>query len=135
MTSGGDTLMAGCNIMGKHTSNIFQRRIVNTLGYSLQGLKGTYRREEAFRVEVLLALLLIPLGIYLGETGVEKVLLVGSVLFVLIVEVVNSAIENVVDRFGSEHDELSGLAKDQGSAAVFLSLLLVLFVWIILVLN
>lgn len=121
--------MAGSSIMAKNTSNIFHRRIVRSCGYSLQGLRATFREEEAFRVEVILALLLIPLGWYLGDTAVEKVLLSGSILLVLIVEIVNSAIESVVDRFGSEQHELSGRAKDQGSAAVFLSLLLVLLVW------
>ena len=80
-------------------------------------------------MESFLALLLVPLGLYLGETGVEKVLLAGSVVLVLIIEVLNSAIETVVDRFGGEQHQLSGRAKDQGSAAVFLSLSLVLLVW------
>ncbi len=115
--------------MEKHISNIFQRRIVKSYKYSLQGLRATFQKEEAFRVEVLLAFVLFPLGLYLGATSVEKVLLVGSVVLVLIVEVMNSAIESVVDRFGSEQNELSGRAKDQGSAAVLLSLLLVLLVW------
>ncbi len=115
--------------MTKNTSNIFQRRIVRSCGYSLQGLRATFKEEEAFRVEVILALLLIPLGLFLGETGVEKALLAGSVFLVLIVEVVNSAVESVVDRLGSEQHELSGRAKDQGSAAVFLSILLLLLVW------
>lgn len=115
--------------MAKHTSNIFQRRIVKSCSYSLQGLRATFQKEEAFRVEVLLALVLLPLGLYLGATAVEKVLLTGCVVLVLIVEILNSAIESVVDRFGSEQNELSGRAKDQGSAAVFLSLLLVLLVW------
>lgn len=115
--------------MAKHTSNLFKRRIVNSLGFSLQGLRATFREEEAFRVEIVLALFLIPLGLFLGESGVEKVLLAGSVFLVLIVEIVNSAIESVVDRFGDEQHELSGRAKDQGSAAVLLSLLLVLLVW------
>jgi len=82
-------------------------------------------------VELLSAIVLLPLGLYLGETSVEKVLLAGSVLLVLIVEILNSAIESIVDRFGSEQHELAGRAKDQGSAAVFLSLLLVLLVWIV----
>jgi diacylglycerol kinase (ATP) len=115
--------------MAKCTSNIFHRRIVRSCGYSLQGLRATFREEEAFRVEVILALLLIPLGLFLGGTGVEKALLAGSVVLVLIVEILNSAIENVVDRLGSEQHKLSGRAKDQGSAAVFLSLLFVLLVW------
>ncbi len=95
----------------------------------MQGLRATFKEEEAFRLEVLLALILIPLGFYFGETGVEKVLLSGSVLLVLLVEILNSAIESVVDRFGPEEHELAGRAKDQGSAAVLLSLLLVLVVW------
>ena len=115
--------------MAKHINNLFKRRIVNSFGYSLQGLRATFNEEEAFRVEAILALLLIPLGLYLGETGVEKLLLSGSVILVLIVEILNSAIESVVDRFGAEQHELSGRAKDQGSAAVLLSLLFVLLVW------
>lgn len=115
--------------MAKHTSNLFQRRIIQSCGFSLQGLRATWQEEEAFRVELLLALLLVPLGLYLGETGVAKALLSGSILLVLIIEIVNSAIESVVDRFGGEQHELSGRAKDQGSAAVLLSLVLVLLVW------
>lgn len=111
---------------------MLQRRIVSSFIFSLQGLQATFREEEAFRVEVILALLLIPLGVFLGDTGSEKALLAGSVFLVLIVEVLNSAIESVVDRFGGEHDDLSGRAKDQGSAAVFLSLLLVVLVWALL---
>ncbi len=127
--------MAGLNIMEKHTSNIFQRRIVKSCNYSLQGLRATFQQEEAFRVELLAALALLPLGLYLGATPVEKVLLAGSILLVLIVEILNSAIESVVDRFGFEQHELSGRAKDQGSAAVFLSLLLVILVWLMVLIG
>ncbi len=115
--------------MDKSTGNIIQRRLLRSFGHSIQGLLATFKEEEAFRVEVLLALLLVPLGLYLGETGVAKALLAGSVCLVLIVEIVNSAVESVVDRFGTEYHELSGRAKDQGSAAVFLALFLVLLVW------
>lgn len=101
--------------------NLFQRRIVKTAGYSLQGLLSTWREEEAFRVEVLLALVFVPLGLHLGETRVEKILLLGSIFLVLIVELVNSAVESVVNRVGTEQHDLSGRAKDQGSAAVLLS--------------
>lgn len=114
--------------------DLLKRRIVNTLGYSLKGLRETFREEEAFRIELLLALVLVPLGIYLGETRVEKVLLVASVWLVLIVEILNSAIETVVDRIGSERHVFSGRAKDQGSAAVLLSLLLACLVWALLLL-
>lgn len=109
--------------------NLFQRRIIKTAGYSLQGLLSTWKEEEAFRVEVLLALVFVPLGLYLGETRVEKVLLLGSIFLVLIVELLNSAVESVVNRVGSEQHDLSGRAKDQGSAAVLLSLFLVFVVW------
>ncbi len=120
--------------MAKNTSNLFKRRIVNTLGFSIQGLRATWKEEEAFRVELVLAIFLVPLGLFLGESGVERVLLAGIVILVLIVEILNSAIETVVDRFGGEQHELSGRAKDQGSAAVLLSLLLVLLVWGVLLL-
>ncbi len=115
--------------MAKHISNLFKRRIVTSCGYSLHGIRATFREEEAFRVEVILAVLLIPLGFYFGETAAEKMLLTGSVIVVMIVELLNSAIESVVDRFGDEHHELSGRAKDQASAAVLFALLLVLLAW------
>lgn len=108
---------------------LFRRRIVQNTGYSLKGLQATFKGEEAFRIEIFIAVFLLPLGLYLGDTATEKVLLAGSVFVVLIVEILNSAIENVVDRFGSELHPLAGRAKDQGSAAVFLSLLLLLLVW------
>ena len=104
-------------------------RIVKATQYSWQGLCAAYQHEEAFRQEAWLCLLLIPLGLYLGEGGVEKALLVASALLIPIVEILNSAIEAVVDRFGGEMHELSGRAKDMGSAAVALSIGLVGIVW------
>ena len=104
-------------------------RLVKATGYSFQGLKAAYKNETAFRQELLLALLLVPAGIVLGETGVEKALLIGCVILVLIVELLNSAVEAVVDRFGGESHRLSGLAKDIGSAAVFMSLVNVFVIW------
>ncbi len=118
--------------MVKYTSKFFKRRLVKSFGYSLQGLRATLREDEAFRVDTILALVLVPLGLYFGEGEVEKVLLAGSMFLVLIVELLNSAIETVVDRFGSEQHELSGRAKDQGSAAVLLSWMVVLLVWSVL---
>ncbi len=109
--------------------NLLQRRVFKSAAYSMQGLLATWKAEEAFRVEVILALFLVPLGLYLGETRVDKLLLVGCLFLVLIVELLNSAVESVVDRVGAEQHELSGRAKDQGSAAVFLALALVLCVW------
>jgi diacylglycerol kinase (ATP) len=105
------------------------RRLVRAFGNSWQGLRGAFRSESAFRLEVLFAIIAIPLGIYLGRSGAERALLVGSVLLVLIVELINTAIEAVVDRIGLERHELSGLAKDVASSAVLLSLTLLLAVW------
>ena len=95
----------------------------------LKGLRAAWKSEAAFRQECVLALVFIPLGLYWGDTGAEKALLVASVLIVLVAELLNSAVEMVVDRIGSEHHELSGHAKDMGSAAVFLSMCLFLVVW------
>ncbi|MDR0780465.1 MAG: diacylglycerol kinase [Pseudomonadales bacterium] len=105
------------------------RRICSAMGYSLQGLRSCWRNEAAFRQELLAAVVLLPLGLYLGESGAQKALLVGALMLVLIVEVLNSSIEAVVDRIGHEYHDLSGLAKDLGSAAVMLSLLNVALVW------
>lgn len=104
-------------------------RLLKAFGNSVKGFVGVYRHEAAFRQELLLAVLLVPLGIYLGHNGIERALLVGSVLLVLVVEILNSSIEAVVDRIGLERHELSGLAKDLGSAAVFLALVMVAVTW------
>lgn len=105
------------------------RRIVNATFYSFAGLRSAWRSEAAFRQECLLALVLIPSGWWLGENAVERALLIGSCLIVLIVELLNTAVEFVVDRVGTEHHELSGRAKDLGSAAVFVSLMLTVVVF------
>ena len=96
-------------------------RILRATGHSWQGLRAAYRHEEAFRQEVWLCLLLLPLGLYLGEGG--------SVLLLPLVEILNSAIEAAVDRVGDEFHELSGRAKDMGSAAVALAIVLLVTVW------
>jgi len=105
------------------------RRVWNAFHYSLDGLKAAWRHEDAFRQEAVLGAFLIPVGLWLGEGGVEKALLVGSVVFALIVEILNSAIEATVDRISLEDHELAKRAKDLGSAAVLLALLLTLIVW------
>lgn len=105
------------------------RRIVAALGYALQGLRSCWRNEAAFRQEVVAGLLVVPLALYFGESGVEKAVLLGSWLLVLIVEVLNSSIEAVVDRIGHEYHELSGLAKDLGALAVLLSLVAAAVTW------
>ncbi len=104
------------------------------LGFTWQGLQATYKHEEAFRQEVLLLIISTPLALWLGETGIEKALLVGSVLLLMIVELLNSAVEAVVDRFGGEIHELSGRAKDMGSAAVFIAMINTALFWFFIVL-
>ena len=101
----------------------------------MKGLAAAYQHEAAFRQEVWLAIVLIPAALWLGQTWSEKFLLIGAVLMLLIVELLNSAIEAVVDRIGEEYHELSGRAKDMGSAAVFLAMGLLLLVWASVLLN
>jgi diacylglycerol kinase (ATP) len=105
------------------------KRLLLATGYSWAGLAAAWRHEAAFRQELLLLCLLGPLGLWLGQGGLEKALLVGSLLLVMVVELLNSAVEAVVDRLGAEHHELSGRAKDLGSAAVFISLILAAIIW------
>ena len=92
-----------------------------------------YKHEEAFRQELLLSIILVPVGFFLGDNGIEKALLIGSVLLLLLVEVLNSAIEAVVDRFGGEIHTLSGRAKDMGSAAVFLAIVMLVVTWLLVI--
>lgn len=108
------------------------KRIIMAAGYSLAGLKAAFKNESAFRQELFIGVLLSPLIVYPGHTLVERLLLTGSLFIVLIAELFNSAIEAVVDRIGNEHHELSGRAKDMGSAAVFLSLVFAFVCWITL---
>ncbi len=106
------------------------QRIVRAAGYSLKGLKAAYIHEAAFRQEVWIATILIPLALFLGNGVIEKILLIGSVFLVMIAELLNSAVESVVDRIGSEFHELSGRAKDIGSAAVFMAMVLLAITWL-----
>lgn len=106
-------------------------RLFRAFGNSLKGFSGAFREEAAFRQELGLAVVVIPLGLWLGRNGIERVLLIAPMFVVLIVELLNSAVEATVDRIGLERHELSGLAKDIGSAAVLLSLLLLAVVWIL----
>ena len=105
------------------------RRLLNACRWSIAGFRSAIQHEEAFRQEVWLALVLIPLAIWLADNGIQLALMLGSVLLVLMVEILNSAVEAVVDRIGMERHKLSGRAKDMGSAAVMLSLINVLVVW------
>jgi diacylglycerol kinase (ATP) len=105
------------------------RRILNAFGFSMAGFRECFRHEEAFRQEVYVLLVLVPLGLWLGNDPVERALLVSSLLVVPIVELLNSAVEANVDRVGLERHELSRRAKDIASAAVFLSIVLAAVVW------
>jgi len=110
------------------------QRLWNALGYSLQGLTSALRHEDAFRQESLLAALLIPTALFLPVGGTEKALMIASVLLVLVVELLNSAVEAAVDRISLENHLLAKRAKDIGSAAVFLSLINVAVVWALILL-
>ena len=101
--------------------------------WSAAGIKAAWQKELAFRVEAIIILVMMPLGIWLGNTAVERALLIASCMLVLIVELINSAVEAVVDRIGTEHHELSGRAKDMGSAAAFFSMLTGGIVWALIV--
>jgi len=103
-------------------------KLIRALVYSWQGLKAAWN-ERAFKQELAILVVVLPLGWWLGEGPVERVLLIGSWLLVIIVELLNSAIEAAVDRIGAETHELSGRAKDMGSAAVLCAIILAAFVW------
>ena len=105
------------------------KRIINAFGYSMKGLRAAFKHESAFRQETALLIILLPAAFMLGRNIVDYSILIGSLLLVLIVELLNSAVETVVDRIGDEHHELAGRAKDMGSAAVFISLLNVVVIW------
>ena len=111
------------------------RRLWNALRYSLQGMASAFRHEDAFRQECLLAVLLIPAALFLHVGTTERALMIASVLLVLIVELLNSAVEAAVDRISLENHLLAKRAKDIGSAAVFLSLINVVFVWALILLK
>ena len=114
--------------MGK-TGATGLRRIINAFGYSVKGLRAAFKYESAFRQETALLIILLPLAILLGQTIVDYSILIGSLLLVMVVELLNSALEAVVDRVSDEHHMLAGRAKDMGSAAVFIALLNVIVIW------
>jgi len=105
------------------------RRIMMATKWSLQGLRFAWLYESSFRLEVYLFVVLAPLGLWLGQSPVERVLLVGSGLLVIGMELLNSAVEAVIERYGAEHHEMAGRAKDMGSAAVFVMMLNVVMTW------
>ncbi|MBN1377718.1 MAG: diacylglycerol kinase [Gammaproteobacteria bacterium] len=104
-------------------------RIIDATKYSCKGFSFAWKHEAAFRQELILSLILIPLGLWLGDGATEKALLIGVCFITLMVEILNTSIEAVVDRVGNEYHELAGSAKDLGSAAVFISLVMTATVW------
>ncbi|HET9679245.1 MAG TPA: diacylglycerol kinase [Gammaproteobacteria bacterium] len=110
-------------------------RVIDALGYSMQGFAAAWRFEAAFRQEVLLALVLVPAAFWLASNHIELILLLASVFWVLVAELINSAIEAIVDRIGPEHHVLAGRAKDIGSALVLTSLILLAVVWVIMIIS
>lgn len=109
-------------------------RLIAATRYSAAGIRAAFRSEEAVRMEVAAFIVMAPLGFWLGSTDVEKVLLVATLVLVILVELLNTAIEKVVDRVGRDYHELSRVAKDIGSAAVLISIGLVIFTWTVLLL-
>jgi diacylglycerol kinase (ATP) len=107
-------------------------RIVRAFGYSFQGFRYAWREEAAFRQEFYLAVAVVPAGFYLGRSGIERALLVWPMLQILLVELLNSAVEAVVDRSGTDRHPLAGMAKDMGSAAVLLSFAMLGTVWLLI---
>ena len=123
----------GKNMAGSGNKGI--ARWKKAFEFTCLGLKATYKHEEAFRQEVFVLLIAIPLAFWIGDTNIEIALMIGSILLLLIVELINSAIEAVVDRFGGEIHELSGRAKDMGSAAVFVTMINAILIWLLLLIN
>ena len=107
-------------------------RLIKATGYSISGLRAAYKNEQAFRQEVWLCFILLPLAFYLTDVGIERALLIAAWLLVMITELMNSAIEAVVDRIGDEWHELAGRAKDIASAAVMVALVLAVTVWFLI---
>ncbi|HED32826.1 MAG TPA: diacylglycerol kinase [Gammaproteobacteria bacterium] len=104
-------------------------RIIKAAGFSWQGIKAAFAHEAAFRQEVALAVVLIPLAVWLSKTATQMALMISSILLVMLVEIINSAIEAAIDRHGGEHHVLSGRAKDMGSAAVMIAFVYLLVIW------
>lgn len=112
-----------------YSGNSGLTRIIKAAGYSWQGIKSAYKNEAAFRQESWLAVVLIPLAIWLSASATQMVLMISSVVLLMMVEIINSAIEAAIDRFGEELHELSGRAKDMGSAAVLFAVIYLLLIW------
>jgi diacylglycerol kinase (ATP) len=106
-------------------------RIISATGEAWRGLRAAWRTQQAFRYELYVLLIVIPAGWWLGKSGIERALLIGSSLLVVVVELLNSALETAVDRIGDDYNELSGRAKDMGAAAVLCSIIIAGLVWLL----
>ena len=111
------------------------KRLVNAFYYSMAGFKSAWKNEEAFRQEIIISIFIIPAGLIIGETFTQKAILIGVYFIIPLVELINSAIEAIVDRVGTEHHELSGRAKDLGSASVLLSICIASVTWLLIILG
>jgi diacylglycerol kinase (ATP) len=111
------------------------KRLVNAFYYSMAGFKAAWKNEEAFRQEIIVGIFVIPAGFLIGKTFTQKAILIGAYFIIPLVELINSSIEAIVDRIGTEHHELSRRAKDLGSASVFLSICIASVTWLIIVLD
>ena len=111
------------------------RRLINAFGYSIAGTLAAFKHEDAFRQEVFLAVVLTPIALYFGETAIDQALLISSLLFIIIVELLNSSIEATVDRISVKHHKLAKRAKDIGSAAVFFSLINAAISWFLILVK
>ena len=111
------------------------RRLMNAFGYSIAGTLAAFKHEDAFRQEVVLAVVLTPVALYFGETAIHQALMISSLLFIIVVELLNSSIEATVDRISVKHHKLAKRAKDIGSAAVFFSLINAAIIWFLLLVK
>jgi diacylglycerol kinase (ATP) len=111
------------------------RRLINAFGYSIAGTLAAFKHEDAFRQEVVLAVVLTPIALYFGETAIDQALMISSLLFIIVVELLNSSIEATVDRISVKHHKLAKRAKDIGSAAVFFSLINAAIIWFLLLVK
>jgi diacylglycerol kinase (ATP) len=111
------------------------RRLMNAFGYSIAGTLAAFKHEDAFRQEVVLAVVLTPVALYFGDTAIHQALMISSLLFIIVVELLNSSIEATVDRISVKHHKLAKRAKDIGSAAVFFSLINAAVIWFLLLVK
>ena len=111
------------------------KRLANAFTYSVAGTLAAFKHEDAFRQEVILGAILIPLAIYLGQTEIEQALMISSILLIIIVELLNSSVEATVDRISVKRHKLSKRAKDIGSAAVFFSLMNAAVIWFLILVK